>query len=129
MRPHSHGRLRDSEMKGSVAAQGCKMRSPWQVAESTKIWRGRSKPCRVKPNSLVFAQMHHGRDKDSLLFHGVDQAIRKLLKEIASKPAFQDTPDSRVSLNLLEGRFNSIKEFLPKPLVTILIEFCCLADF
>jgi hypothetical protein len=73
--------------------------------------------------------MHHGHDKDSLLFHGVDQTIRKLLKEIASNPAFQDTPDSRVSLNLLEGRFNSIKEFLPKPLVTILIEFCCLADF
>ena len=57
--------------------------------------------------------MHHSRNKDGFPFHGVNQAIRKPLEEIASKPTFQDTPDSRVSLNLFEGRFNSIKEFQP----------------
>lgn len=57
--------------------------------------------------------MHHGRNKDGLPFHSIDQTIRKLLEEIAPEPAIQDTPDSRVSLDLLKGRFNGIKEFQP----------------
>jgi|CXWL01.1.fsa_nt_gi hypothetical protein len=70
-------------------------------------------PASGNPIARFSLQMHHSRDKDSLFFYRVDQAIRKLLEEIASKPAFQDTPDSRVSLDLLEGRFNGIKEFQP----------------
>lgn len=56
--------------------------------------------------------MHYSCNKNGLPVHGIDQAIRKPLKEIAPKPAFQNSPGTRVSLNLVEGQINGIKEFL-----------------
>ncbi len=86
-------------------------------------------PASGNPIARLSLQMHHGRNKDGLPFHNVDQTIRKPLEEIAPKPAFQDAPGTRVLLNVIESRLNGIKEFQPYPLAGIFVEFCCLTDF
>ena len=53
-------------------------------------------------------QMHHSRNEDRLPFHRIDQAIWKPLEKIAPKLAFQNTPSSRVLLNVIEGQIHCI---------------------
>lgn len=73
--------------------------------------------------------MHHRRHKDSLAFNGIDHTIGIPLEKIPSEAPLQTTPDGRMLLNLVEGRFNRMQEFLPQSLTTLFIERCGLTDF
>lgn len=73
--------------------------------------------------------MHHRGHIDGFPFDGIDHALGEPLEKIPPEAPFQDAPDRRMALNVLERCFYCVKEFLSKSITAIFVKQCGVADF